>query len=64
MRKVQSTRATYSPPVLRSHSKLDFQESPNANFIINLQFLLDGLPKCSNVTTQNIMVTQKCVTLT
>ena len=61
MGKVQSTRATYFTPVLRSRSKLDFQESLNANFIINLQLLLDGLRKCSNVTPQNIMITQKCV---
>ena len=50
--KVQSTRATYSPPVLRARSKLDFQESLNANFIINLQFLFDGIRECSNVTPQ------------
>ena len=64
MGQVQSTRTTYSPPMLCSRSKLDFQESLNANFIINLQLLLDGLRKCSNVTPQNIMATQKCVTLT
>ena len=62
MRKVQSTRATYSPPVLRTRSKLDFEENPNANFIINLQLLLDGLRKCSNAP-QIIMATQKYVTL-
>ena len=61
--KVQSTRATYSPPVLRLRSKLDFQGSLNANLIINLQLLLDGFRECSNVTPQNKMITQKCVTL-
>ena len=59
----QLTHATYSPPVLCSHSKLDFQESLNANFINNLQLLLDGFCECSNITPQNKVVTQKCITL-
>ena len=33
--------------LLHLRSKLDFQESLYANFIFNLQLLLDGLPECS-----------------